>query len=72
MSAKKPGPCPDCGWTHPHDVLLVHGRFTPGGPTGYQARYDAHNLGPMRATREEAMNDWCLYKQHLAGLEVAK
>lgn len=37
MSVKPP--CPDCGHVHTAADIYAVGRFSPGGPIGYCARY---------------------------------
>ncbi len=47
--------CPVCGWPHPTDAAHAIGLFSPGGVIGYRSILG----GPLRATREEAVRDWC-------------
>lgn len=47
--------CPVCGWRHPSDAARAIGLFRPGGVLGYRSELG----GPLRATREEAVSDWC-------------
>lgn len=52
--------CKQCNHTHPGTDARAIGRFTPGGPLGYKANYEG---SPLRATREEAKQDMCQWRQ---------
>lgn len=52
--------CKHCNHTHPGTDARAIGRFTPGGPLGYKANYEG---SPLRATREEAKQDMCQWRQ---------
>ena len=53
-------PCRDCGHVHTTADTWAVGRFAPGGPIGYTARYPG---APLRASREEAVKDMCKWRQ---------
>ncbi len=48
-------PCPRCGWIHSPDSVRVVGSRFSGPVAGYRSILG----GPMRATRDEAMRDYC-------------
>ncbi|GAB2733345.1 hypothetical protein GCM10027273_10140 [Nocardioides pakistanensis] len=60
----KVGPtCSDCDRVHGADAAAVVGRFDEAGPRGYRSRLG----GPLRATREEAVADYCAAHRASAG-----
>ena len=51
--------CPACRTIHGSDAARAVGRFAPGGAQGYRSRLG----GPLRVTREEAVEDTCRASQ---------
>lgn len=56
----EPDLCPNCEHHHLAADATAIGRFQPGGPDGYRARYAG---APLRATRTEAVQDMCLHRR---------
>ena len=58
--------CPECQTIHPSNASIAIGRFMPGGAYGYIANVPG---APIRDSREQANNDYCLrHRQGWSGV----
>lgn len=58
--------CKHCNHIHAGDDARAIGRFAPGGPIGYKAKYEG---SPLRTTRKQAKQDMCQWRQNQKCLE---